>query len=117
MATSIIASKSISSDGSTPLELALDGTAASVHIRWDWISTVNEDSRGTRNDIYVRRGSMRRYLKMERQSDQHYSVDVSPGIELPGDHLICCEFLGSSSGDILRLTAFGVVVEPVQAIP
>jgi len=111
----IVVSDSISSDGSTTVELALPARDASETICWHWISTVNEDSRGTRNELSVRRASMRRYLKIQRQSNQHYSIDVAPGIELPGDWRICCEFLGSSAGDILRLTAFGTILDAPEA--
>lgn len=111
MSKSIVRSMSTEGDGSANIEICIDTWPPQTIIQWNWIVAVDVDSRASRTEIYFKRGREKYYLNKERQADENRTVSAAPRTRVPGDFQVCANFVGSSSGDSLRLYAFGEVVE------
>lgn len=107
----IVRSMSGTSDGSTNVELAIDAWPPDVTIRWNWVAAICRDSRGSRTDLYLRRGSQKYYFDVDRQANSDRTIEIAPRVTAPGDFQVCANFNGTSSGDKIELYAFGEIVE------
>lgn len=107
---SVIRSMSKAAAGSTDEEICLDTWPADVCIEWHRIVARNVTSQDTKIELYLKRGRQKYLIRAGQAGAADRTIATDTNLCAPGDFQVCASFSDPSSGDVLELYAFGMIL-------
>jgi len=94
-------------------EVVLDTNRYKETVRWNHIVGVVQEGTARQIVLFVRVGNTEIILKQETPAIAGDSVQVSADLYLTGNYVIGMRAVSVTGGEIMELSAFGVVEDPV----